>query len=92
VGYAVVVTATPEEPNALSARFCSVDVKTPVTDQAHGRERNQVASQHVQYTSYLKEDVVRRIMLIGIQGIIKLRRAIDKEEDILIGVRVSAMQ
>jgi hypothetical protein len=64
----------------------------PVADQAVRKESNEVASHHLQHAGYLKEDVVRGIVLVRVQGILKLWRAVHEEEDILISVRVTTMQ
>jgi hypothetical protein len=64
----------------------------PVADQAVSEESNEVASHHLQHAGYLKEDVVGRIVLVRVQGIIKLWRATHEEEDVLLGMCVATMQ
>src|SRR5215208_8035574 len=61
-------------------------------DQAVSKESDEVASHYLKHAGYLKEDVVGGIVLVRVQGIIKLLRATHEEEDILIGVRVATMQ
>jgi hypothetical protein len=63
-----------------------------IADQAVSKESNEVASHYLKHAGYLKEDVVGGIVLVRVQGIIKLLRATHEEEDILIGVRVATMQ
>jgi len=63
----------------------------PVAYQAVREESNEIGSHRLQHAGYLKEDIVGRIMLVRVQGIVKLRRAVHEEEDVLISVRVATM-
>jgi hypothetical protein len=63
----------------------------PVAYQAVRKESNEVGSHRLQHAGYLKEDVVGGMVLVRVKGIIKLRRAVHQEEDILVSVRVATM-
>ena len=63
----------------------------PVGYQAVREESNEVGSHRLQHAGYLKEDVVGGIVLGRVQGIIKFRRAVHEEGDILKSVRVATM-
>ena len=61
----------------------------PAANQAVRKESNEVGRHHLQHAGYLKEDIVGGIVLVRVQGIIKLWRTIHEEENIFISVRVA---
>ena len=53
----------------------------PVADQAERKKSDQIASHQLQHADYLKEDIVRGIVLVGVQRIIKRWRTLQQEEE-----------
>jgi hypothetical protein len=62
--------------NRLPLRRRETVTLLAVADQAVREESDEAGSHHLQHPSYLEEDIVGRIVLVGVQGIVKLGWAV----------------